>query len=152
MDGELMITYICVCVCVCVSAREYEWTCPCDEIINYKSATWTEALAGKDYDLIFDTIGDQDDWANANKVLKKGCDFISVANFGADVEANKDNNFKNFLLKSVDTDLAELVAMVKDGKLKLPVDSVVDFKDVPAALTKSLTQQGAGKLVVKINP
>lgn len=123
-----------------------------DEVINYKSAKWTEALAGQDYDLIFDTIGDQDDWANAHKVLKKGADFISVANFSADAAANKENTFKNFLLKSVDEDLAELVAMAKDGKLKLPVDSVMDFKDVPAALTKSLTQQGAGKIVVKINP
>jgi hypothetical protein len=31
-------------------------------------------------------IGDNDDWINASKVLKKGCDFISVANFGADPE------------------------------------------------------------------
>jgi NADPH:quinone reductase-like Zn-dependent oxidoreductase len=67
-------------------------------------------------------------------------------------QANKENNFKNFLLKSVDADLAELVGMVKAGKLKLPVDSVMDFKDTPAALTKSLTQQGAGKIVIKINP
>lgn len=135
-----------------VSKADFCTSLGADEIINYKSAKWTEALAGQDYDLIFDTVGDQDDWVNASKVLKKGCDFISVANFGADVEANKENNFKNFLLKSVDADLAELVAMVKDGKLKLPVDSVMDFKDVPAALTKSLTQQGAGKIVIKINP
>jgi NADPH:quinone reductase-like Zn-dependent oxidoreductase len=85
-------------------------------------------------------------------VLKKGCDFISVANFGPDMEANKENTFKNFLLKSVDSDLTELVGMVKAGALKLPVDSVMDFKDVPAALTKSLGMQAAGKIVIKINP
>jgi predicted phage tail protein len=85
-------------------------------------------------------------------VLKKGCDFISVANFGPDITANTESTFKNFLLKSVDADLAELVELVKAGKLKLPVDSVVDFKDVPAALTKSLNSQNAGKLVIKINP
>ena len=70
MDGELMITYICVCVCVCVSAREYEWTCPCDEIINYKSATWTEALAGKDYDLIFDQENYSEDEDEAEKFIR----------------------------------------------------------------------------------
>jgi NADPH:quinone reductase-like Zn-dependent oxidoreductase len=42
--------------------------------------------------------------------------------------------------------------MVKAGALKLPVDSVMDFKDVPAALTKSLGMQAAGKIVIKINP
>lgn len=135
-----------------VTKADYCKSLGADEVIDYKSAKWHEALAGQEYDLIFDTIGDQDDWANASKVLKKGCDFISVANFGPDLEANKESVFKNFLLKSVDTDLAELVGLVKAGVLKLPVDSVVDFKDVPAALTKSMQQQGAGKIVININP
>jgi hypothetical protein len=43
--------------------------------------------------------------------------------------------------------------MVNAGTLKLPpVDSVMDFKDTPAALTKSMMQVGAGKIVIKINP
>ena len=123
-----------------------------DEVIDYKTAKWTEVLAGQDYDMIFDTIGAEEDWVNASKVLRKGCDFISVANFGADVESNKTNNFKNFLLKSNAPDLAELVGLVKEDKLKLPVDLVMDFKDVPAAITKSLKGQAAGKIVVSIKP
>ncbi len=120
------------------------------EVIDYKTTKWAEVLAGKDYDMIFDTVGAQEDWADAFKVLKKGSDFISVANFGPDMEANKESKFKNFLLKSVDTDLAELVAMLKDGTLKVPVDSVVPFADVPAALTKSFSSANAGKIVIKV--
>lgn len=121
-----------------------------DEVIDYKTAKWAEVLAGKDYDLIFDCIGLQEDWVDAAKVLKQGCDFISVANFSADADANKTNVFKNFLLKSINCDLNELVAMVKEGKLKVPVDSIVPFTDVPAALTKSFKSANAGKLVIKI--
>lgn len=121
-----------------------------DEVVDYRTAKWSEALAGKEYDLIFDCVGAQEDWVDAAKVLKKGCDFISVANFSADIDANKHNVFKNFLLKSIDTDLRDLVAMVKEGTLKVPIDSIVPFTDVPAALTKSLKSANAGKLVIKV--
>ena len=77
-------------------------------------------------------------------------DFISVANFAADPAANEANVFKNFLLKSDGGDLSDLVAMVKAGKLTVPVDSVVPFADVPAALAKSSAQANAGKIVVDV--
>ena len=119
-----------------------------DEVIDYTTAEWSDVLAGQDYDMIFDTVGSQDDWKNAAKVLKKGCDFISVANFGPDATANETNVFKNFLLKSNTADLNDLVRMVSDGKLKVPIDSVVPMSDVPAALTKSLSSANAGKIII----
>jgi hypothetical protein len=45
--------------------------------------------AMQDYDLILDTVGDDEDWINAGAVLKKGCDFISISIFTANTEANK---------------------------------------------------------------
>ena len=114
-----------------------------DVVIDYGQDEWSDVLAGQEYDLVFDTIGKQEDWANASKVLKKGGDFISVANFAADAAANESNVFKNFLLKSDGGDLSDLVAMVKAGKLTVPVDSVVTFADVPAALARSLAQANA---------
>lgn len=121
-----------------------------DVVIDYGQDEWSDVLAGQEYDLVFDTIGKQEDWANASKVLKKGGDFISVANFAADAAANESNVFKNFLLKSDGGDLRDLVAMVKAGKLTVPVDSVVPFADVPAALAKSLAQANAGKIVIDV--
>ena len=121
-----------------------------DVVIDYGQDEWSDVLAGQEFDLVFDTIGKQEDWANASKVLKKGGDFISVANFAADAAANESNVFKNFLLKSDGGDLRDLVAMVKAGKLTVPVDSVVPFADVPAALAKSLAQANAGKIVVDV--
>lgn len=121
-----------------------------DVVIDYGDEEWSDVLNGQEYDLVFDTIGKQEDWANAAKVLKKGSDFISVANFAADAAANESNVFKNFLLKSDGGDLRDLVAMVKAGKLTVPVDSVVPFADVPAALAKSSAQANAGKIVVDV--
>lgn len=121
-----------------------------DEVIDYESAEWSDVLAGKDYDLIFDTVGKMEDWTTgAPKVLKKGGEFISVANFG-EAASTDDHTFKVFLLKSNAADLDVLMGMVRDGKLKCPVDSVVEFADVPAALTKSMSMRAAGKLLVKV--
>lgn len=127
-----------------------------DETINYKEADWAEVLAGKDFDLILDAVGSEDDWKKAAGVLKAGHDFISIANFATQAAADDKVNFKNFLLKSIAADLDVLVAMVEKGTLKVPIDTVYDFKDVPAALKKSFElasgKGGAmGKLLVRVS-
>jgi hypothetical protein len=87
------------------------------------------------------------------EVLKKGADFISIANFSADATSNPDCVFKNFLLKSNDKDLKELVDMVKAGTLKVPVDSVVDFKARPdAAPPFSTNHVSPSRLVIDSQP
>ncbi|CAE7779932.1 QOR, partial [Symbiodinium pilosum] len=63
-----------------------------DEVINYKEADWADALAGKEYDQIFDCVGEAEDWAKAAKVLKKGGLFVSIANFG-DAKSTEDHFF-----------------------------------------------------------
>ena len=83
-------------------------------------------------------------------VLKKGGLFLSIANFAADPAANEACVFKNFLLKSDGADLADLVAMVEQGKLKVTFDSTVKMGDAPAALTKSFKSENAGKIVVAV--
>eukprot|EP00438_Fugacium_kawagutii_P019325 Skav202376 [mRNA] locus=scaffold1406:196836:197888:+ [translate_table: standard] len=120
-----------------------------DEVINYKEADWSEALAGKEFDLIFDCVGTPEDWPKASKVLKKGCSFVTIANFG-EVKSTEDHSFRFFLLKASGDDLNKLVALVKEGKLKVPVDSIAPFSDVPAVLTKSMSWASAGKLVIQV--
>jgi len=122
-----------------------------DKVIDYQAESWSVVLFGEDFDLIYDTIGAQDDWKNASKVLKTSADFISVANFSPDATANAENNFKNYLIKSVGTpDLKELMDFVESGKLICSIDSIVPFANVPEALMKSLRSANAGKIVVKV--
>ena len=122
-----------------------------DEVIDYKNADWSDALAGKDFDMIYDTVGDDADFAKAPKVLKKGADFISIANFNPETTSTDDVRFAVFLLKSDASDLATLVKMVQDGSLKVYADTVYSFDDVPAALTKSMSFRSGGKLVIKVS-
>jgi len=129
---------------------EYMKQLGADEVINYKEADWSEALAGKDYDLIFDCVGTPEDWPKASKVLKKGGTFVSIANFG-EAKSTEDHTFKVFLLKSNSEDLTNLVALVKEGRLKVPVDSIVPFSEVQAVLTKSVAWASAGKLCIQVS-
>ena len=49
-----------------------------DVVIDYKSQQWSTELAGQDYDIIYDCVGDNEDWLNAPKVLKEGGLFVSI--------------------------------------------------------------------------
>eukprot|EP00438_Fugacium_kawagutii_P031169 Skav204298 [mRNA] locus=scaffold2227:52259:62186:- [translate_table: standard] len=60
------------------------------------------ALAGKEFDLIFDCVGTPEDWPKASKVLKKGGNtsckrgpgtFVTIANFG-EAKSTEDHSFK----------------------------------------------------------
>jgi len=40
-----------------------------DKIINYREENWSEVLAGENYDFIYDCVGGETHWADAQKVL-----------------------------------------------------------------------------------
>jgi len=121
------------------------------EVINYREQDWGEVLAGKDYDLIFDSIGLMDDLNDrAPKVLKKGGKFISIANFDPSAKGTDDVLFQIFLLQSKRVDLEILVRMVKDGKLKIAVDKIYGFGETKAALQQSMGGRSTGKVLIKL--
>jgi NADPH:quinone reductase-like Zn-dependent oxidoreductase len=133
------------------SKMDYLKSLGADQVINYKTDQWAEVLAGQGYDLIFDTVGSEDDWAKAPAVLKKGSDFITVANFTTQPSVGDVVNFKVFLIQSKTSDLDKLVAMVNGGKLKVRIDTVHELKDVPKALTKSMEGKSAGKELIQVS-
>ena len=51
------------------------------EVVNYKTgAKWDEVLKGRNFDMVYDTVGGADGWAGAQKVLKpKGGQFATIA-------------------------------------------------------------------------
>jgi NADPH:quinone reductase-like Zn-dependent oxidoreductase len=125
-----------------------------DETINYKEADWATELKGKEFDQILDAVGSEDDWKKAPGVLKAGGDYVTIANFTTQPSPDDPVSFKIFLLKSSSSDLDVLVGMAEKGALKVPVDQIYDFKDAPAALSKSFDStkgSGAmGKLFVRV--
>ncbi|CAE7037148.1 unnamed protein product [Symbiodinium sp. CCMP2592] len=131
------------------SKMDYLQKLGADQVINYRKEDWAEALAGKDYDLIYDCVGLPEDWPKASKVLKEGGLFVSLANFAG--KSTERHLFKTIAKKNNAEDLAKLVQLVKDGKLKVPMDAVFPFSDVPGALKKSLGGASAGKLVIRVS-
>mmetsp|Transcript_34343 Transcript_34343/g.78357 ORF Transcript_34343/g.78357 Transcript_34343/m.78357 type:complete len:350 (+) Transcript_34343:73-1122(+) len=129
---------------------EFVKTLGANEVIDYKNQDWSEVLAGKDFDQIYDCVGDDADLVKASKVLKKGGSFVSIANFNPASASTDEVRFANYLLKSNAEDLNALVKMTEKGSIKVFVDSVVPFADVPAALTKSLGMQSGGKILIKV--
>ena len=123
-----------------------------DVVIDYKTQEWATELAGQDYDLIYDCVGDDKDWVNAPKVLKKGGGlFVSIANFSpTDPDKSPDYKFANGIVKSSGKDLKALVDLAEAGKLKVCVDEHFAFDKVKEALSKSLTARSGGKLVIDV--
>lgn len=118
------------------------------EVIDYKRANWWEVLAGKDFDLIYDCVGTPTDVAEASKVLKKGGIFVTIANFAA--VASGDFTVKPLLVSSVAADCDKLLAWAVQGKITIPVDSVIGVEAVKDGLLKSIKMSDvSGKVVVK---
>lgn len=132
------------------SKMDFVKTLGADQAIDYTKEEWSDVLAGQDFDLIYDCVGKEEDWTvGAAKVLKAEGKFISIANFGS-ATSTEIHTFQNYLLKSDAADLDKLVAMVKDGALKLTVDSTVPFAETKEALSRSFSMRAGGKLMIKV--
>ena len=121
-----------------------------DVVIDYKTQDWAKELAGQQYEMIYDCVGDDKDWVNAPKVLMQGEKFISIANFSPTDPGNSDYEFVNGIVKSSGKDLKALVDLAEAGKLKCCVDEHFPFDKVPEALSKSLTARSGGKLIIDV--
>jgi 2-desacetyl-2-hydroxyethyl bacteriochlorophyllide A dehydrogenase len=119
------------------------------QVIDYTSQKWEEVLAGQDFDLIYDCVGQPQDFANANKVLKKDGKFVTIANL-MDSNTYEGIEYCPFILISNKADLEALVSMVEDGKLKIPEAQLFELSEVPAALTASFGARSLGKNVIKV--
>ena len=121
-----------------------------DVVIDYKTQDWAKELAGQQYEMIYDCVGDDKDWVKAPKVLMQGEKFISIANFSPTDPGNSDYEFVNGIVKSSGKDLKALVDLAEAGKLKCCVDEHFPFDKVPEALSKSLTARSGGKLIIDV--
>jgi NADPH2:quinone reductase len=113
--------------------------------IDYNEQDWSEVLAGKKYDMIFDCSGKVEDWPKANKVLKPGGQYVSIANFSGAV-STQDHNFKFFVNKSNRKDLKQVLKM----GLKPHTHKIVEFDKVQEALASCMYNECAGKLVIRV--
>eukprot|EP00696_Hemimastix_kukwesjijk_P003454 gnl/Hemi2/14235_TR4826_c0_g1_i1.p1 gnl/Hemi2/14235_TR4826_c0_g1~~gnl/Hemi2/14235_TR4826_c0_g1_i1.p1 ORF type:complete len:334 (-),score=149.81 gnl/Hemi2/14235_TR4826_c0_g1_i1:104-1105(-) len=122
-----------------------------DTVIDYRTASWHEQLAGQDFDLVFDTCGEAAVFANSCKVLKNGGFFVSIAAHPPFTPNEKDIKASFLLTKSIDvvTDLSCIAAWVAEGAVKPLVEEVFPRERVADAYVKLKLGRTVGKLVIK---
>jgi len=122
-------------------------------LINYKKQDWSEVLGSDEerFDMIFDTVGSNDDLAKAGAILKEGAPFVSTANFDPKIPEGAAFRFASFIVHSDGRDLADLVTLVEQRKLSVLVDSVFEFEEAREALERSMTGRATGKIIVEVD-
>ncbi len=150
-----------------------------DKVINYKETNWWEVPEFKDnkFDVIYDCIGrDQDKSRNVLKTGRQGGLFVAIS-YKQDMEIHSNwqavkslmpamckhmwssvwrfmPRFMLFLAKPKKGELAELLQLVSDGKLKIilepnsPYEFTVD--GVKKAFSLQASNHAHGKVVVKM--
>ncbi|KAG7344573.1 alcohol dehydrogenase [Nitzschia inconspicua] len=143
-----------------------------DHVINYKEESLMDALKGKDFDVVYDTIGGYEHWEIAQASLKRGGTFVTIAGDGPGTSLPVflikvvwrkllsyfgSPAYKIFLTNSnppeVVNDMKTITDLVEAGKVKpvlderrfeLTTDSLLDMIRV------SMSHRAKGKLVMQV--
>lgn len=120
----------------------------CDVVIDYTKEDWVEVMDGANYDIIFDCVGNMEDLTEkAPRALKKGGQFISIANFGG--RSTDHVKYSSFHAKLDKKDLQKLVDMTERHDLVVPIDSEYHFNEAKDAFKRSCSGHATGKILVK---
>jgi len=126
-----------------------------DRVIDYNSEDWSKDEAVKGVDAVFDAIGDKDGLARAKTVLKEDGKYLSIANMecGFDPAAHPPLTYAAFMCLAADNKvLAEILALMADKKVRVPVDETFPFtaEGVAALFAKQEAGKSLGKNVLAI--
>ncbi|CAF3706901.1 unnamed protein product [Adineta steineri] len=147
-------------------------------VIDYNTKDFGEELKGKEYDVVFDCVGGEQQWISAQKILKQGGQFITIVGDDTKTEMSLKNiatvgssiinrkfwsvfssehhGYIMHVLSQTPEDLDDIrITYIETGKVKPIIDTVYDLqKDGVEALyslyEKSKSGKAQGKLVLKI--
>ncbi|MDP3653555.1 MAG: NADP-dependent oxidoreductase [Rhodoferax sp.] len=141
-----------------------------DEVIDYRSQDFAQALAG--YDMVFDTLGG-DTLIRSFSVLREGGIVVSVAG-PPDLELARDwpmpfylrlairamswkvrhvanqyrCRYRFMLMRPSGEQLAEIAGLIDEGIIRPAIDKIYPFDEVKNAIAYSETGRATGKIVV----
>lgn len=139
-----------------------------DEVVDYTAGSLAEMLKAKRdvFDLLVDNVGKPYDLYKASDhFLRKGGLFLQVA--AADdllsgilgilsrwmlpgFLGGGRHSWRILMLKNDVEGLVRIGQWVKEGKIKVLLDSVFEFEDAPEAYRKLRTERARGKIVVNV--
>ncbi|CAF1137288.1 unnamed protein product [Rotaria sordida] len=147
-------------------------------VIDYNSKDFGQVLQDKNYDLVYDCVGGEQQWVAAQRILKRGGQFVTIA--GDDPEASVSlksaltmgthimsrklgsvfcSSHHSYIFHLLHTSHQELddirTKYLETGKVKPLIDTVFDWqKDGVEAIyklyEKSKSGKAQGKLILKI--
>ena len=142
-----------------------------DVVVNYKEQSLMEALKGKEFDVVYDTIGGYEHWEIAQASLKKNGTFVTIAGDGdksfpvilGKIMWRKLSalifgtpRYQFFLTDTKDTvgaSMQKMTELVESGSVKPVLDDKqyeLTTDGVHAMIKRSMTHRAKGKLVVKV--
>jgi len=120
-----------------------------DEVIDYKNQSFEDEVS--DFDLVFDMIGG-DTLNRSFATLKKGGRIVSIKGQDSDGLAEKHGvQFESLWMKPDGCMLAELGALIEQGRVKPVIDSIFAMQDANTAYQKLATGHAVGKIIVHIS-
>jgi len=121
-----------------------------DLIIDYTKENWGEVLKGQDYDVVLEAANGENNWENAQLVLKEGGVFATIVQYKAPSESTKGIKFSFFLTKERAEDLEEIRRIIESGKLKALIAQTFPLEKVVDAFELSKSSRAVGKIVIKM--
>ncbi|KAK0113515.1 zinc ion binding [Cadophora gregata] len=147
-----------------------------DEVIDYQEHApvhkfLTTEFANDKFDVVMDAFGIQEIFHNCEGYLKPGKAFVNVgpamptysmrailysigqmaSNFlWPRFLGGPNRPYIQFAATATQDEMQRLAAMVREGKLKVPIDSCWDMEDVLKAYERMLSRHARGKVIVKI--
>ena len=142
-----------------------------DVVVNYKEESLMDALKGKDFDLVYDTIGGYEHWEIGQAALRKNGAYITIAGdldkslplFVGKIIWRKLSSLVlgtpsyHFFLTDTDKIVGEsmqkITELVENGSVKPILDEnqyELTTESVHAMIERSMTHRAKGKLVLKV--
>ncbi|PVH72135.1 GroES-like protein [Cadophora sp. DSE1049] len=139
-----------------------------DEVIDYTSTDVTQRLVddGLIYSLVVDNVGTSpsDLYTRADKFLLPAGKFVQVGGtasletarvylsrlFLPSILGGGSRKFEAFFTKNSREVLERIARWVVDGKVKVPVEQVFEYEDVPRAIELLKKGGGKGKIIVHV--
>jgi len=145
-----------------------------NSVVNYKEEKWTEVYKDHGFDAIFDCVGGVESWdlSKSEGVLKEDGRYLTIVgdeengahiDFGAILRMTGkmiNRNFWSvlgepswdFMVHDSSKNIDDVAALIRDQKIKpmLDEESPFQFADWAKMFEKLQSQQGSGRLVVKV--
>lgn len=124
-----------------------------DEIISYQTQKFEEEIS--EVDFILDTLGG-DNFVRSLKVLKpEGMIVLLPSNKKAAADKAAETyhikNYKHILMHSSGKDMQEIAGMLRKGTLKVYIDKIYPFKQIPKAHEQLENGKVRGKIVITLS-